>query len=128
LLDKPLSGSVYSLGEKLTSNSETPQGSGLTNRNRPFVVCFKYHLPKDFCFTKLEKQSIKDFQSFLDKVSSMTFHDAKELYEKQPDALDVYNEMPVVHYKVTDRFRLHGVVEDGEFCVIRLDPNHKFHK
>ena len=128
MIDKPLSSIIHSLGERLTSNIEPQKNVGLTNRNRPFVVCFKYQLPKEFCFTKLEKQSVKDFQLFLDKVSGMTLHDAKELYERQPDALDVYNEMPVVHYKVTDRFRLHGVVEDGEFCVIRIDPNHKFHK
>lgn|GEM_PF-1096620 len=113
--------------DKFTDIRPNVKSSELTNKNRPFVVCFKYQLPKEFCFTKLEKRSIKDFQSFLNKISNMTFLDVEKTFKKESDTSDIFHDMPVVHYKVTEDFRLHGVMENWEFCVIRIDPNHKFH-
>ena len=38
-----------------------------------------------------------------------------------------FDNKPVLHYGVTDAFRIHTVLEEGRYVVIRLDPNHRVH-
>ena len=42
--------------------------------------------------------------------------------------LSKVNGQQVHHYEVSQKFRIHGILEEGRFKVIRLDPNHKVHR
>ena len=97
------------------------------NREVPFELCFKYPLEKGYTFKEMSLSDVKQFQGFLDKVSRMTVTQVDNLFSRKPDANDSYNGMHVYHYGVTDDFRIHVVIEDGYYKLIRLDPNHKFH-
>ena len=70
---------------------------------------------------------VRDFQKFLDIVSQMTFQQVEQRYKRKSDKNDTYNGDQVIHYGVTEVFRIHGTIEMGQFVVLRLDPNHKFH-
>jgi mRNA-degrading endonuclease HigB of HigAB toxin-antitoxin module len=95
---------------------------------RPFVVCFHEKLFDDYNFEKLQQETAKEFQRFLDKVAKKTFQEV-EAYKAETDRNDKYGEFQVIHYTHGKKFRIHGFIdENGEFCVIRIDPNHKFHK
>lgn len=98
-----------------------------TKRDVPFELVFKYPLEKGYTFKELTKQNNKEFQSFLDKVSKMSVDQVDKLYARRPDKNDEYKGMQVLHYGITDKFRIHVVLEDGYYKIIRLDPNHKFH-
>ena len=101
----------------------------LTNvRDVPFEICFKYPLEKGFTFQELSKQNIKEFQSFLNKVSRMTVNQVDTQFARKPDKNDSYQGMQVYHYEVTRKFRIHVVNEAGYYKVIRLDPNHEVHQ
>lgn len=100
----------------------------LTNqRDVPFELCLKYPLEKGFTFNELSKGNVKELQSFLNKVSRMTVQQVDQLYSCQPDKNDKYNGMQVYHYEVTKAFRIHVVIEEGYYKIIRLDPCHKVH-
>lgn len=71
---------------------------------------------------------VKAFQRFLDKVSQMTVQQVDKLFRRQTDCSDFYEENQVQHYEVSKKFRIHVILENGRYKVIRLDPNHKFHK
>ncbi|WP_214855042.1 MAG6450 family protein [Exiguobacterium sp. s130] len=106
-----------------------PVGKALTNRTQaPFIISFKYKLANNYGFKELQLQHMKQFQNFLDLVSGMSFQEVDSKFRRPSDSDDTFNEKNVVHYKVKDGFRIHGVIEEGRFKVIRLDPNHKFHK
>jgi len=94
----------------------------------PFVLSFKYALEKGYTFDKLQKQNLKDFQAFLNKVSKMTVSQVDKSFLRQPDKNDVFRNMQVYHYAVTDSFRIHVVLENSSYHILRLDPNHKIHK
>lgn len=100
----------------------------LTNeRDVPFELCFKYPLQNGFTLCDLSKQNIKEFQSFLNKVSGMNVAQVDSLYARKPDKNDVFNGLQVYHYAVTRKFRIHVVNEAGYYKIIRLDPNHDVH-
>lgn len=104
-------------------------GHILTNhRDVPFELVFKYPLESNYKFTDLSKRDTKKFQSFLDKVSRMTVQQVDMAFARKPDKKDVFNEEQVYHYEVSDAFRIHVIIEQGRYVVIRLDPNHKVHK
>lgn len=98
------------------------------NREVPFELCFKYPLENGYTFKELNPANLKQFQAFLDKVSHMTASQVDKLFFRKPDKDDKYKEMQVYHYEVSEKFRIHVVIEDGYYKVIRLDPNHKVHK
>lgn len=101
----------------------------LTNqRDVPFELCFKYPLENGYTFKELTKENIKDFQAFLNKVSRMTVQQVELLYARKPDKNDTYRGMQVYHYEVSGAFRIHVVIEEGYYKIIRLDPCHKVHK
>lgn len=93
----------------------------------PFIVSFKYPLDRKYNFTALSKSDVAAFQRFLDKVSKMTFDEVDKAFLRPTDKRDIFNESQVIHYKITDSFRVHGVIEHMRFKVLRLDPNHKVH-
>lgn len=96
-------------------------------RDVPFILCFKYPLQKGYKLTDLTKQEVKSLQKFLDKVSKMSVQQVDKLYSKKPDKTDTYKELQVYHYAVTETFRIHVILEDGNYKIIRLDPHHKVH-
>ena len=101
----------------------------LTNRRDvPFELSFKYSLEKRFTFYELEKRDLNDFQRFLDKVAKMTVQQVDQSFARSSDSNDIYFGRQVQHYEVTESFRIHTVLEEGRYIVIRLDPNHKVHK
>lgn len=100
----------------------------LTNkRDVPFELCFKYPLQRGFTFKELSQNDNRDLQRFLDKVSQMTVQQVDLLYARKPDKNDSYNGEQVFHYEVTDRFRIHVIIEEGYYKIVRLDPNHLVH-
>ena len=57
----------------------------------------------------------------------MTFDLVDKQYARKLDKNDEHNGFQVVHYAVSDSFRIHGIVQNERFYVIRLDHNHKEH-
>ena len=98
------------------------------NLDVPFELCFKYPLENGFTFKELTPENVKQFQSFLNKVSNMTVSQVDMAFSRQPDSADTYKGMQVYHYEVTRAFRIHVVNEAGFFKIIRLDPRHQFHR
>ncbi len=98
------------------------------NLDKRFVVAFKYKLEKGYRLDDLEKRNLRELQKFLDTISNMTVQEVDQKYKRQSDKTDLFQGQPVHHYKVNEKFRVHGIIEGGRFKIIRLDPNHKFHK
>lgn len=103
-------------GRKLTTKTEVP-----------FILSFRYPLEKGYTFKELTSKNNKEFQAFLDKVSKLSVQQVDEQYARKPDKNDSYKDMQIYHYEVSQSFRIHVVNEDGQYRIIRLDPNHKFH-
>ena len=101
----------------------------LTNkRDVPFELCFKYPLQSGYAFKELSLANNKELQGFLDKVSHMTVQQVDSLFARKPDKTDTYNGEQVYHYEVTDSFRIHVIIEEGYYKIIRLDPHHRVHR
>lgn len=99
-----------------------------TRRDVPFVLKFKTPLEKKYTFKEMNQQNNKEFQNFLNKISKMSVQQVDKLFGRKPDKDDIVNDKQVIHYQVTDKFRIHVIMDiDGSFEIIRLDPNHKFH-
>ena len=94
----------------------------------PFIVSFQYPLDRKYNFTALSKDDITAFQRFLDKVAKMTFNQVEKEFRRPSDKGDTFNGSQVIHYKVTKTFRIHGIIDNMRFKVLRLDPNHKVHR
>lgn len=107
---------------------QSPRGSTLTNKNTSrFILGFNYSLIKDYTFNEMTVRDNRKFQKFLDLVSKLSVREVDEKYSRVPDFTDVYNGLQVRHYEVSDKFRIHVILENGVYYIIRLDPNHKFH-
>ena len=98
------------------------------NREVPFELCFKYPLENGYSFKELTTENVRQFQTFLNKVSKMSVTQVDKAFSRKPDTKDTYNGMQVYHYEVTKVFRIHVVNEAGYYKVIRLEPKHKVHK
>lgn len=112
----------------LSKIAKHKEGSVLEKRRLPFNLCFQYKLASGYTLDKLSSDNVKTLQRFLDKISKMTFVEADKLFLRENDREDNYNGVQVIHYAISDRFRIHGIIESSKFCVIRLDPNHRFHE
>lgn len=111
-----------------TQTTSSSQGRGLTRHTEvPFVVSFKYKLFDEFKFTDMQMRDLKTFQNFLDRVAGMSFNEVDKAYRKKSDKQDEFEGKNVIHYNCGGSFRIHGIVEDSRFKVLRIDPNHKFH-
>lgn len=116
------------MGKITKQNGKKTNPIKLTNSvDVPFVVCFREKLEKGFTFEELEKRNNKEFQSFLDKISNMNVTQVDKLYRRLSDKNDTHNGNQVFHYQITDSFRLHVINYNGNYEVIRLDPNHRVH-
>lgn len=93
----------------------------------PFILSFKYPLEKGYSFKELQVSDNKELQKFLDCISQLTVQQVDMQYARKPDKQDTYKDMQVYHYEVGKHFRIHVVNEDGQFRIIRLDPNHMKH-
>ena len=71
-------------------------------------------------------KNVKVFQKFLDKVSQMTVQQVDQQFRRKRNDQDTFHGMQVEHYKISDKFRIHVVLENGRYKIIRLDPNHNF--
>ncbi|QRN86047.1 hypothetical protein JR334_02090 [Clostridia bacterium] len=118
------------MARKLTKVKTKGSGSilaGVGDVNRDFIISFKFTLEKEYNLTNLQISQIKQFQVFLDKVSQMTWLQVDKKFKRKPDKQDTFKDVQVIHYKVAAGFRIHGIVMNGRFKVLRLDPNHKVH-
>lgn len=110
------------LTEKISSASTLT-----SNVDMPFILCFKDKLENNYTFKNLNNANLREFQSFLDKVSKMTISQVDKSFLRFPDTDDLYNKMQIQHYEVSKTFRIHGYWEKKLFHVIRLDPKHQYH-
>ena len=81
------------------------------NREVPFELCFKYPLENGYSFKELTTENVRQFQTFLNKVSKMSVTQVDKAFSRKPDTKDTYNGMQVYHYEVTKVFRIHVVNE-----------------
>ncbi len=117
---------------KLTDrNSGKPKrGSVLTNVNKPkFKMSLERSLESGFCFKNLQIREIKKFNDFINKTvgRNLTVQEVNDLYGRDVDKTDIVDGNTVYHYKVSDKFRIHGYLNDGYFVICRIDPNHRVH-
>ena len=121
-----------SKGRALTKTGEKKKPTILVskqNLDKRFVVAFKYKLQKGYRLVDLEQKNLKELQNFLDTISEMTVREVDERYKRKTDKNErPFNGQQIHHYGFGDKFRIHGIIEEGRFKVIRLDPNHKVHK
>ena len=118
-------------GRTLTKTGEKKKSNILVSKqklDRRFVVAFKYRLQNGYGLDELQKDNLKELQRFLDKISKMNVSDVDKQFKRKNDKNDSFEGQQVHHYEVSKKFRIHGIIEEGRFKVIRLDPNHKVHK
>ncbi len=94
----------------------------------PFSLCFRYKLQNGYTFTDLNIHQLREFQAFLDLSSQMTFEQVERRYRRKSDTNDIFDDDQVIHYGIGQVFRIHGIIEEARFVVLRLDPTHKYHK
>lgn len=118
------------MSPKLTKiNINNVSSEKLTSRiHRPFVISLKYELLDGYKLTNMSIQDIKHFQSFLDKVTKMTFQQVDTVYKRKSDKQDKYISSGIIHYEYSDGCRVHGIIEEGRFKLLRIDPNHRVHQ
>jgi hypothetical protein len=75
----------------------------------------------------MQLYDLKGLQKFLDAVSGLSVSDVDGRYKCKSDMLDTIDGQQIVHYEVTQSFRIHGVYLSGQFEVVRLDPHHRVH-
>lgn len=105
-----------------------PMLTQVNHRDVPFELCFKYPLENGYTFKELSPENVKQFQAFLNKISHMTVTQVDKSFARKPDTNDLYCGKQVYHYEVTEIFRIHVVLEEGYYKIIRLDPRHKVHR
>ena len=110
---------------KETIKSKIPIKRELSDR---FILCFKDKLQNGYTFAGLTDRQLKEWQNFLDIVSQLSFEQVERRYRRESDTNDTYNGLQVIHYGVGQTFRIHGVIENAQFVVLRIDPLHSFHK
>ena len=111
------------------SNVSDPKPAPLSRKTEvPFILSFKYPLERKYNFTSLSKADVAAFQRFLDKISNMTFDQVDKAFLRPSDKGDTFRGYQIIHYKITDSFRIHGIIENMRFKVLRLDPNHQVHQ
>lgn len=113
---------------KLTNKTQPGKRPPISNHlSSPFILCFKYQLHRGYTFDTLTHIHLKEFQRFLNQISAMTFQDVEKNYRRSSDSSDTFEGKQVIHYGFGKRFRIHGVIEEGQFVVLRIDPDHNYH-
>lgn len=112
---------------KLTQATKEQPTSLTSHLTSPFTLCFRYKLYNNYTFSKMKGHQLKEWQHFLDQVSQMTFEDVEKRYRRISDTTDTFKDEQVIHYGISEAFRVHGIIEGGQFVVLRLDPKHSVH-
>ena len=113
---------------KLSKVEKNRSGRITDKTSAPFELCFRDPLQNGYTFEDMDMKQVKQFQRFLDKAARMSYAEVDRLFRRPSDHSDIYDGEQIIHYAVTDKLRLHGIIETGHFIVLRLDPNHRFHK
>lgn len=98
-----------------------------SNNNSPFLLGLKYKLETGYTFKEMQVSDNKKLQKFLDLVSQLSVYQVDNSYARKPDLEDIYEGKNVRHYEVSKGFRIHVILENGIYFIIRLDPNHSVH-
>ncbi len=114
--------------KKLTQIAEEQPKRLSTSLTSPFTLCFRHKLYNGYTFADMNVAQLKEFQKFLDKASALSFEQAEQLYRRKSDKSDTFRGEQVIHYGIGETFRIHGIIENGQFVVLRLDPKHNVHK
>lgn len=122
-----------SLREPYTKNG----GERLDRRTSIFKIALENYLHGQFNFSKLDAESRKAFQEFLDKTvyKQLDISTVDKLYLRMKGTVREKATIKgvnrdIVHYGF-DRstFRLHGYYNELNYFVIyKIDPKHKVHK
>lgn len=113
---------------KLTDHGTSSSGILAARTSAPFSITFRHKLLNGYRLSDLKRENYKELQSFLDKVCGIPFNDVDKLYRRKSDTDDSYEGEQIIHYEVTGKFRIHGIIENSQFIVLRLDPNHRVHR
>ena len=113
---------------KLTDRKRSDSGKLSDRVYAPFSITFRHKLLNGYRLSDLKRENYKELQSFLDKVCGIPFNDVDKLYRRKSDSDDSYEGEQIIHYEVTGKFRIHGIIENSQFIVLRLDPNHRVHR
>ncbi|PKM87496.1 MAG: hypothetical protein CVU43_22135 [Chloroflexi bacterium HGW-Chloroflexi-5] len=71
----------------------------------------------------------KDFNNFLRRYSGKSVKYFQSTVQPcKDDKQDTFEGQHVHHYKINEKFRIHGFFLGNRFKIIRIDPNHEFHK
>jgi hypothetical protein len=112
----------------LTSEKKANRGQVLTGRrNMPFIICFSRQLETRFDFSSLKQADIQAFHKFFRKTIGISVSHVDNNYLRKPDKNDSVGGFDILHYEVSNSFRIHGYYDKSLFHVIRLDCDHKFH-
>lgn len=121
-------------GQVLTSSTKSKaDGIQLEGRRAFFRIVIAHELEKKYCFKKLEKRNVKDFERFIEKTvgERKTITQVDQEFKCRSDSSDFVKvdgqRIPMVHYRVTDSCRVHGYYLGPDFVLLRIDPNHSFH-
>lgn len=114
--------------KRLTQIAEEHPKCLSTRLTSPFTLCFRHKLYNGYTFIDMNAAQIKEFQKFLDIASELSFEQVERRYRRTSDKLDTFSGEQVIHYGISKSFRIHGIIENGQFVVLRLDPKHSFHK
>lgn len=120
--------------ESKTKRAKAAESIKLTKNKKPkLVVSFGLKLENNFNFKNLNKEDLKIFQQFLDDSTELSYDEMENRYSRKNDSDDTYkinnSKFQIYHYgKDRSTFRLHGILADGLFHVIRIDSKHKVHK
>lgn len=116
------------MANKLTSITKQKNTETLTsNTVRNFSVLFSDEIEKIFDLSKLEKSDSHKLIKFIHLATSLSWDQVDKKYLRKNDKTDVKEGHDIIHYGLTDKFRLHGYIDKGSFIIIRVDPNHKVH-
>lgn len=119
-----------SMGRKLTKVKATSNTGILTKNPTPlFHIILGNDIQKKYCITKLDgdDKGKKSLINFLVKYVNNPVVDV-DVNLCKTDVNDKFNGRQIQHYKVSRKFRLFGYYQEGLFHIVRIDPNHEFHK
>lgn len=90
-------------------------------------VSLKFLETNNYGFSTLNSpQDRKKFDHFIRLVNSNKFDwESRQQTTDKNDKLK--NGEQIFHYKITDKFRIHGFQNGERFKLVRIDPKHEFH-
>lgn len=117
------------MGNKLTKIEKNPQEtSALTDKSKTFYVLLGNELNSEYSFYKIESGHSKALFSFFSKTVGKVQQYVDSTFKRPTDKNDRHNNKQVEHYRVNDKFRIHGYYNDkGYFVLLKIDPSHKVH-